>query len=147
MFHCNCDSFWLQDWINNHDLDICKPNSSITCSTERGYISLSQLSEETLSCVVTNSVTMTMAVSFAILSSMLMIMFFLVYCFRYELFYLHRKFHGNKKMNEYSMKGNRIYVSIDENAPGVIPWVIHELEPRLLQAGYFVFLPCRDVEP
>jgi hypothetical protein len=45
------------------------------------------------------------------------------------------------------MKGNRIYVSIDDNAPGVIPWVINELEPRLMQAGYYVFLPCRDVEP
>lgn len=81
VFHCNCDSFWIQDWINNHGLDICKPKSSIICSTERGYISISQLSEETLGCVVNNSVTMIMGASFVILCLMLMIMFFLVYFF------------------------------------------------------------------
>lgn len=143
---CGCDTEWVKTWADNRGLKQCSNMSSLVCETDSGLIPVDEISVDDI-CKQEN-IMITISIILSILSTLIMIIFGIVYLFRYEIYLLQRKYFLRNSASKvgFLLKYDA-FVSFNDENDELRIWVLNVLVRHLEASGYRLFVPCRDLPP
>lgn len=146
IMHCDCETLWMANWVS---LKECPQNQShaFKCLIPgHGILPANEFTSDLLDCFPKDNWKTVLSINLAILSTLLLILGFLTYSYRYEILVLYlraRRTDRNKISPEFKYDA---YVSLDDDDDKVSNWVTMVLLPYLEEKGYKVFVHYRDME-
>ncbi|XP_052089271.1 toll-like receptor 8 [Mytilus californianus] len=145
---CNCDTEWIKHWADNRGLKQCSNMSSYVCETDHGLIPVDEISTDDICKQEKFMITSIISIILSLLSTLIVIIFGVVYLFRYEVYLLQRKyFLRNSASKVGCFLKYDAFVSFNDENDELRMWVLNVLVRHLEASGYRLFVPCRDLPP
>lgn len=142
--NCDCNSFWIRDWLVNKNNYLCYNITKITCLTKSGTIPALEITMDDI-CNDKNSLFEILTSIFGIMSSFVLAIFGTLYIYRYELYILRRRC-CPKIFSKVSTEAKYdAYISFYENNDSIRQWVVKNFDYHLTLRGYRAYIPCRDM--
>ncbi|XP_076078082.1 protein toll-like [Mytilus galloprovincialis] len=139
---CECNSMWMERWVKNQMSHNCYLGKEILCKIGSKYITLSNLTSVRDQICPEESVPF--GFIFALISTHAVVISFLCFKFRYEIFLIYRKI-GKRNYEKCTddLKYDA-YFSFDGELYELRLWTSKILLRYLEKRGYKVFYPLRD---